>query len=366
MNSIALVMIARNESRCIERSLNSVREWVDEMVVLDTGSTDGTPDIALACGAKVEHFEWIDDFSAARNAALALTQAPWRLVMDADEWLENGAEALQQLRRKGPDFVGQITVSSAFEQGATGVEQAPSWLSRVLPAGVTYSGRVHEQPISDLPRLRLPLVLGHDGYLPEHLEAKEGRNQYLLRLSLASDPDDAYLQYQLGKDLEIRGAFEQASPWYEKAYRGVSHQANWRHDLVLRRIFTLKKLGDFDGAVILSQEELPNWQASPDFYFTMGDLFLDWALQDSDRATELLSMIEACWLRAIQIGDNPDLPDSVLGRGSFLAAHNLAAFHEALGHADLAAEWRAKEALMRKPAASQAFVARPNEGLSGA
>lgn len=350
MNSVALVMIARNESRCIERSLNSVREWVDEMVVLDTGSTDGTPNIARACGAKVEHFDWVDDFSAARNAALALTQAPWRLVMDADEWLENGAEALQQLRHQAPEFLGQIKVSSAFEQGTTGVEEAPSWLSRVLPAGVSYSGRVHEQPLSDLPRIRLHVGLGHDGYLPEAMKAKEGRNQYLLRLSLASDPDDAYLQYQLGKDFEIRGAFEQASPWYEKAYRGVEPRANWRHDLVLRRLFTLKKLGDFEAAVLLSQEELPHWQTSPDFYFTLGDLFLDWALQDSQRATELLSTIEGCWLRAIQIGDNPDLPDSVLGRGSFLAAHNLAVFHEALGNADLAAEWRSKEVLMRAPA----------------
>lgn len=199
MNSLALVMIARNESRCIERSLNSVREWVDEMVVLDTGSIDGTPDIARACGAKVEHFDWVDDFSAARNVALSLTQAAWRLVMDADEWLENGAEALQQLRHKIPDFVGQITVRSAFEQEGAGVEQAPSWLSRVLPAGVTYSGRVHEQPVSALPRIRLPVVLGHDGYLPGPMSAKQGRNQYLLRLSLASDPEDAYLQYQLGE-----------------------------------------------------------------------------------------------------------------------------------------------------------------------
>ena len=348
MNSLALVMIARNESRCIERCLKSVREWVDEMVVLDTGSTDDTVDIAKACGARVAHFEWIDDFSAARNAALALTQAPWRLVMDADEWLETGGEALRDLRLKNPDFVGQITVSSFFEQGTSGLERSPSCLSRIVPAGVLYAGRVHEQPVSDLPRVRLPVVLAHDGYLPEPMKSKEGRNQYLLRLSLASTPDDAYLQYQLGKDLEIRGLFEQASPWYEKAYEASQMQAPWRHDLVLRRIFTLKKLGNFEQAVILSQSELPYWQHSPDFYFTMGDVFLDWALQDAVRAPELLPMIEACWQRAIQIGENPDLPDSVTGRGSFLAAHNLSVFHEALGHAAQAQEWRDKASAMKQ------------------
>ena len=70
---IALVLIARNESRAIERCLASVRPWVDEMIVLDTGSVDDTPAIAARCGARVTHFTWIDDFAAARNAALALT-----------------------------------------------------------------------------------------------------------------------------------------------------------------------------------------------------------------------------------------------------------------------------------------------------
>jgi hypothetical protein len=70
---IALVLIARDEARAIERCLTSVRPWVDEMIVLDTGSVDDTPAIAARCGARVTHFAWIDDFAAARNAALDLT-----------------------------------------------------------------------------------------------------------------------------------------------------------------------------------------------------------------------------------------------------------------------------------------------------
>jgi len=72
---LALVVIARNEARAIERCLSSARPWVDEMVVLDTGSTDHTVALARACGARVHHFAWVDDFSAARNAALAHTDA---------------------------------------------------------------------------------------------------------------------------------------------------------------------------------------------------------------------------------------------------------------------------------------------------
>src|SRR6185369_8334423 len=98
MAKLALVMIARDEARCIERCLDSVRAHVDEMLVLDTGSSDGTPEIARRAGARVASFAWCDDFAAARNAALALADADWSLVLDADEWLVSGAAALRALR----------------------------------------------------------------------------------------------------------------------------------------------------------------------------------------------------------------------------------------------------------------------------
>ncbi|MEI6154990.1 MAG: glycosyltransferase, partial [Deltaproteobacteria bacterium] len=82
---ISLSMIVKNESECLERCLESVLPLVDEMVIVDTGSTDGTPDIARQCGAHVYSFPWNDDFSAARNFALSKVKGEWTLVMDADE-----------------------------------------------------------------------------------------------------------------------------------------------------------------------------------------------------------------------------------------------------------------------------------------
>jgi len=138
MSAIALVMIVRNEARCIERCLASARAWVDEMVVLDTGSSDATAALAAGCGARVAHAAWQDDFAWARNRALALTDAPWRLVLDADEWIEGGAGALAALRAQAPDFIGQVRVVSRIGGTAGGVEEAPSWLPRVLPAGCSW------------------------------------------------------------------------------------------------------------------------------------------------------------------------------------------------------------------------------------
>lgn len=351
MNRIALVMIARDEARCIERCLASARAWVDEMWVLDTGSTDATAQIAARCGARVAHFTWVDDFAAARNAALALTDADWCLVLDADEWIVRGGETLAALRSQAPAFIGQISVASSFDAGQGSAGEAPSWLPRVLPRGVRYEGRVHEQPQSDLPRQRLPLRVGHDGYLGAQMAHKQGRNEHLLQLALAAQPDDAYLRYQLGKDFEVRAEFVNAAPHYLQALEQVDAGASWRHDLVLRTLFTLKKLSRFESAVTLAETEMPRWSESPDYYFTLGDLLLDWAASAPERAGELLPMIESSWVRAIEIGERPELHDTVRGRGSFLAAHNLAVFHSSLGNDEQALRWRQREAAFRAPCA---------------
>jgi glycosyltransferase involved in cell wall biosynthesis len=350
MNALDLVMIVRDEARCLARCLDSARPFVDAMVVVDTGSTDATVEIARAAGARVHPFPWIDDFAAARNHALGLSDAPWRLVLDADEWIAGGGESLLALRAAAADWIGLVRVDSRIDAPG-GEGHAPSWLPRVLPRGVRYTGRIHEQPDAELPRRRLGLVVGHDGYLPAQQLPKRGRNEALLRLALAEAPDDAYLHYQLGKDLEIRQRYDAALPHYERAWAADARAAAWRHDLVLRRLFTLKKLGRFEVAVQLAEAEMANWPASPDFFFTLGDLLLDWAVAEPARATQLLPMIESSWLRAIEIGEQPGLPDSVSGRGSWLAAHNLGAFCESLGRVDEARRWREQAAGWRAAAA---------------
>ncbi|MBD2436608.1 glycosyltransferase [Nostoc sp. FACHB-110] len=85
--SISLCMIVKNEEAALPKCLNSVKDFVDEMIVLDTGSSDRTPQIAQEFGAKVHYFEWSNNFSTARNAALKYVTSDWVLVLDADELL---------------------------------------------------------------------------------------------------------------------------------------------------------------------------------------------------------------------------------------------------------------------------------------
>ena len=92
---ISQCMIVKNEEDKIEKALSWGKGIVSEQIVVDTGSTDRTVEIAEAMGAKIYHFEWIDDFSAARNFAISKAKYEWIAFLDADEYfLEEDARKL--------------------------------------------------------------------------------------------------------------------------------------------------------------------------------------------------------------------------------------------------------------------------------
>jgi glycosyltransferase involved in cell wall biosynthesis len=202
MASIAAVMIAKNEERCITRALDSIRPYVDAMIVLDTGSTDETMACAQKAGAAVYSFSWCDDFSKARNAALDHSPARWNLIIDADETLVSGGEHLRSLATDPPSYVGAVAMESHYtHEGNT--HSVRNWLTRLLPQSVRYAGRVHEQPIHAFPVKHVPLHFSHDGYLPEQHVHKRGRNEILLKAELQQSPHDAYLHYQWARNTRL-------------------------------------------------------------------------------------------------------------------------------------------------------------------
>jgi len=355
--TLALVMIARDEAASIARCLRSVSAFVDQMIVLDTGSTDATASIARDLGAQVHHWPWQDDFALARNQALSHSTADWNLVLDADEWIVGDGRLLRRAIRgaaaNGGAFLGLLPIHSSFnlrgaaaaeESGADAATGAPpgtaqddtqavacSWLPRLLPRGVRYGGRIHEHPQSALPRRQVALEIGHDGYLRHKLDHKKGRNRKLLLKSVEDEPGNAYLHYQLGKDYEVYDEHARAIPCYEQALHLVPAGEGYRHDLVVRTIFCLKKAGLLEVGYQFAQDEMPNWQHSPDFFFVFSDLLIDLAAAEPQRAvSDFLPLARECLLRCLRIGDQPQLEGSVQGRGSHIAAKNLVYLNEVL------------------------------------
>ncbi|RYD49719.1 MAG: glycosyltransferase family 2 protein [Sphingomonadales bacterium] len=326
---LALVMIARDEARCIVRCLDSARPHVDRMVVLDTGSTDGTAFLAAGCGAEVHHLPWPGDFSAARNHALTLADADWNLILDADEWIVSGGEELRGWCSK--PRLGKVCVRSAMDGGATPDSERRNWITRVLPRGVRFEGRVHEQAASKLSRERIDLHVAHDGYLADQMDRKRGRNGPLLVSELKERPGDPYLLYQLAKDAELHGDLVTACTNYGLALARTKKLANWRHALIVRHLHCLSKTGRTDEALALADREMPNYPESPDLFFVLGNLLLEQAVAEPHQAvSDWLPLAAGAWERCLSIGERPDLEGSMQGCGSHLARHNLEAVHTQL------------------------------------
>ncbi len=239
---IALVLIARNEAPRIRRLLAAWRPGSTryQMLALDTGSVDDTAALAQAAGAQVHHGPWPNDFSLARNLALDLTCADWHVVLDADEWVIDGGAAIAALRHTSPDFVGALQFQNQYHDGK--LRHANAWMSCVFPGALRYQGRVHQQVVPELPLRCLSIRIGHDGYLPQCVQARRGRTSALLAQELAQRPTDAYAWYQLGKSCDVYNERAAAEAAFERAAALGGARQPWWNDLVVRRLFTLKCL----------------------------------------------------------------------------------------------------------------------------
>jgi tetratricopeptide (TPR) repeat protein len=212
-------MIVRNEEKFLDGCLSSVKGLVDEIVIVDTGSTDNTLAIARIHGAIISSFTWCDDFSAARNEALRRTTGDWVLYLDADERLASGqGEMLRSLI--GKEHIGAylITVGGEIrlQTGTFGHANAYPRLFRKYP-GVQFEGDVHEQIGPSIERSGKPirpsdLVIEHLGYNQsvETTRDKCHRNIALLRKQLKRNTADAYARFQLGNTLTILKEFDEA------------------------------------------------------------------------------------------------------------------------------------------------------------
>jgi glycosyltransferase involved in cell wall biosynthesis len=205
---ISLCMITKNEEQLLGECLQSAAQAVDEIIIVDTGSTDRTVQIAESYGARVLHSPWEDNFSVPRNKSLQAATGDWILVLDADERLQPGAgEKIRELVRT-PGMSGyNLVFKNLYSHGKT-VGVLMVRLFRKFP-GIAYEKRLHEQVVHSLARESEArgMVVGtadvevvHHGYTDELMaqKRKNERNERLFKLQLRDDPDDIYSHYKYG------------------------------------------------------------------------------------------------------------------------------------------------------------------------
>jgi tetratricopeptide (TPR) repeat protein len=209
---LSLCMIVKNEERFLRNCLESARGLVDEIIMVDTGSTDGTLEIAREYDAKIVPHPWHDDFSEARNVSLEHAAGEWVLWLDADEEIAPGTqEAFRNAMDTAPANVGAYLVefhnwlqSTTRKEGSEMAIHHACRLFRRVP-GVRFEGRIHEQNLRSLQSLGYKqtrvegLIIDHFGYAGEIMTLRNKHERFIRMLirEVEECPDEAYRNFHL-------------------------------------------------------------------------------------------------------------------------------------------------------------------------
>lgn len=210
---ISAALIVRNEQSYLEGCLASLRGQVDEIVIVDTGSTDRTVEIANTAGARLLHHIWTDDFAKARNAALDAVSGDWVLYIDADErlGLPTGSRITDYLNP------ANIAAFVRFRPKTGYTRYRECRIFRNDPR-IRFVGHVHETMIPDIQKIcqqthativRTPIEIDHLGYDGDQSQ-KHGRNLPMLRAEIEVNPGRTYLWYHLAETLAASGQESEA------------------------------------------------------------------------------------------------------------------------------------------------------------
>ncbi|HEX3551086.1 MAG TPA: tetratricopeptide repeat protein [Candidatus Elarobacter sp.] len=215
---ISLCMIVKNEERFLAECLASVRDVVDEINVVDTGSTDRTIEIARSFGANVTFREWRNDFGWARNESLAMAKRRWTLVLDADEELaRESATLLRALRETPAGLTGvYVHIQNLIDDVSGAASTMTHMLPRVFPntPRIRYKNVIHESLVVDgerhLHAALSPVLIRHKGYTAEIMDArgKNVRNAPLLERALKEAAGDAFSWFNFGTAAVAAGDYE--------------------------------------------------------------------------------------------------------------------------------------------------------------
>lgn len=304
---ISQCMIVKNEEMNLERALSWGRDIMWEQIVVDTGSSDQSVAIAERMGAKVFHFPWIDDFSAAKNYAIDQAGGDWIVFLDADEYLPF------EDARKLPSVLTQlnhhpchaltanwIQADSAAELTGHQTEGKLSWISTVKADGsqgfslsgtvvrifrrdpaIRYHGRIHETlrlPEGGLfcldPEQKLSVI--HTGYSAKEMKIKNKteRNIALIKRELEDHPNDFKMLTCLADSYFQQKQYEEAARWYEKAAAWMPDEldeTNIQGAMVLKHLLLLYlEQEDEEAALDAYHRGIRRFPKDADYDYLMG------------------------------------------------------------------------------------------------
>lgn len=283
MIPISVCIIAKNEEANIERCLSSLAPYGFEIVVVDTGSTDKTKEIAARYTDRIFDFEWTDNFSEARNYSLQMASNNWIFMMDCDEWIDSvDIEEMNYFRKKCPDYAGSISrknISGEPGNVRVYIDRTERLFSR---KHYYYTGAIHEQLTpkhrGQFQTLLLNTTINHSGYLlsPQEQAEKAKRNLKLLFQQMVEEPNNPYVYFQIGKSYQSIDDFQKAIPFFEKAISyDLDPSLAYVTMLFVQYGLCLIYTGQAKKALVVCQRVYDSFTHSADFIFTMGRIYLE-------------------------------------------------------------------------------------------
>jgi glycosyltransferase involved in cell wall biosynthesis len=323
--TMSLCMIVKDEESMLGQCLAAVRDWVDEIVVVDTGSTDRTMEIAREHGARVLQTTWTGDFSQARNVSFDAATSDWILYLDADEVLadEDGPRLRELAGRTWREafYLIETNHTGDMEDG-TAVTHNAMRVFRNRPE-YRFEGRIHEQIAHTLPgflveRFEVTGVrIEHYGYLGAVRDAKEKsrRNIDLLEAQIADGVESPFLHFNLGSEYAAIGDSERARDEFLLSWEQVSTIENratfgFLPSLTSRLVRALRICGQHEEAIARGNDALELLPGFTDIVFEQA--MCARAMGEEARAEELLT-------RCLEWGDAPSSYSATNGCGTFLA-----------------------------------------------
>jgi glycosyltransferase involved in cell wall biosynthesis len=332
--SVTVAMIVKNEERVLARCLESIQGAVDEIVIVDTGSTDATKEVARRYTDHVFDFQWCDDFAAARQFSFDQATSRWVFWLDADD-IVHGAASIKPGLEALPDDVGLIYWRYIYEHDEAGAPSWQFWRERCVrvDAGPTWVGRIHETVTTahQCVRVRMPEVVVEHYREHERSMEKMHRNLAILQAELAASGDSpsARLLLHLGRDLASSGQVRKALPHIRRYVRMVTiPEESYYGYVYLAGLYSgLKRYDQAIAAYLTALRYCPDW---PDAYFGLAEVYyylLDWPKVEH-------------WIRLgrmMAIPDNNSITNPLVYTYNWIIYHTNALYH--LGNVHEALEW---------------------------
>jgi len=342
---ISLCMIVRDNTDTIEACLSSIKPWVDEMVIVDTGSTDDTPEIARRYGARLFDFPWCDDFAAARNESIRHAGGEWVFWMDSDDTIdpENGRKlrALADGNQDGNTlgYVMQVHCPAAPDEGPSDVTVVDHVKMFRNHRGLSFECRIHEQV---LPSIReaggdvafTDIFVVHSGsdHSPAGQKRKIARDLHLLELELHDRPNHPFALFNLGMTYADIDEHAQAVDALRKSLEFSGAQDSHVRKVHALLVASLMRLERYDEAEQAGTEGLRSFPDDPELRFRQGMLLHELGRCDEAEVAYL------CVLRCQAERHFSSIDRGILG---YKARHNLAIVYADMGRlSDAEVHWR--------------------------